>query len=293
MTIHSKKDIENISFDILKSSKSLDVFPTPVDQIMDHSELFVAGGIDLKSLEKKYKSFYFTDALKSGLSKIRGFLDRSEKLIYLDMSQRTSRLSFVKLHETGHNVLPWQNKIFQFLDDDETLDPSTQVEFEIEANYFASVTLFQNDRFDREIKKYELGLPSIIQLSTHFGASVHATFRWYVENSKFRCALLVLQNLSQNGKTPKGEFRNAFHSSSFLNTFGPIDWPENFGFKWKFIKDHCFLKKKWKVNGKINLNTLSGDVEFTYHYFDNTYNGFVLIFPPGENKATKTKILLK
>lgn len=292
MTLHSKKDIENISFEILKTSKSLDVFPTPIDNIVNHSELIIAGGIDLKSLEKKYKSFLFTDALKSGLSKIRGFLDRSEKLIYLDMEQRSSRLGFVKLHETGHNVLPWQSKIIEFLDDDATLDADTQEEFEIEANYFASVTLFQNDRFENEVKKYELGMPSVMLLSNHFGASAHATFRWYVENSKFRCSLLVLQNLSSKGKVPKGEFRNAFHSSSFLSTFGSIDWPENFGYKWEFIKDHCFLRKKWKTNGKITLKTLNGNVEFIYHYFYNTYNAFVLIFPKGESKPTKNKIII-
>ena len=112
MVIHSKRDIENISQEILKTSKSLDIFPTPVDRIVDHTELFIAGGIDLRSLEKKYKSFFFSDALKSGLSKIRGFLDRREKIIYLDMDQLTSRQNFVTLHETGHDVLPWQNKGF-------------------------------------------------------------------------------------------------------------------------------------------------------------------------------------
>jgi len=292
MIIHSKRDIENISQEILKTSKSLDVFPTPVDRIVNHTELFIAGGIDLKSLEKKYKSFFFSDALKSGLSKIRGFLDRREKVIYLDMDQLPSRQNFVTLHETGHDVLPWQNKAFEFLDDDETLDPNTQEEFEIEANYFASVTLFQNDRFGNEAKKYELGLPSVMQLSKHFGASVHATFRWYVENSKFRCSLLVLKNLSPKGQVANADFRNAFHSSSFLKTYGSLEWPENFEYKWIFVRDHLFLKRKYKVNGKISLKTLNGDVEFTYHYFDNTYNAFVLIFPKGENKVTHTKIIL-
>lgn len=293
MSLLSKKDIENISLDILKSSKALDVFPTPVDKIVQYSELYVAGGIDLKSLEKKYKTSFFSEALKSGLSKIRGFLDRREKLIYLDMDQIASRQNFVTLHETGHNVLPWQSQTLEFLDDDETLDPDTQEEFEKEANYFASVTLFQNDRFDNQVKKFELGMPSIVQLSSHFGASVHATFRRYVENSKFRCALLILKNLSEKGKVPNGDFRNAFHSESFLNDFGSIEWPENFGYKWEFIKDHLFLKKKWKTNGKINLKTQNGNIEFTYHYFENSYNAFVLIFPKGENKATKTKIILK
>ena len=227
------------------------------------------------------------------MSKIRGFLDRREKVIYLDMDQISSRQNFVTLHETGHNVLPWQNKTLEFLDDDETLDPDTHEEFEQEANYFASVTLFQNDRFENHAKKFELGMPSVMQLSNHFGASAHATFRRYVEDSKFRCALLVLKNLSEKGKIPNGDFRNAFHSESFLNNFGSIEWPENFGYKWEFIKDHLFLKKKWKTNGSINLKTLNGNVDFTYHYFDNTYNAFVLIFPRGENKPTKTKIVLE
>lgn len=292
MILPSKNDIDNISYDILKSSKSLDVFPTPIEKIVQHSELYIAGGIDLKSLEKKYKSSHFSEALKSGLSKIRGFLDRREKVIYLDMDQIGSRQNFVTLHETGHNVLPWQNKTLEFLDDDETLDPDTQEEFEMEANYFASVTLFQNDRFDNHAKKFELGMPSVVQLSNHFGASVHATFRRYVENTKYRCALLILKNLSEKGQVANGDFRNSFHSDTFLSSFGSLEWPENFGYKWEFIKDHLFLKKKWKVNGSINLKTLNGNVDFTYHYFGNSYNSFVLIFPKGENKATKTKIVL-
>lgn len=292
MILPSKKDIDNISYDILKSSKSLDVFPTPIEKIVQHSELYIAGGIDLKSLEKKYKSSHFSEALKAGLSKIRGFLDRREKVIYLDMDQISSRQNFVTLHETGHNVLPWQSKTLEFLDDDETLDPDTQEEFEMEANYFASITLFQNDRFDNQAKKFELGMPSVVQLSNHFGASVHATFRRYVENTKYRCALLILKNLSEKGKVANGDFRNSFHSESFLNNFGSLEWPENFGYKWEFIKDHLFLKKKWKVNGSINLKTLNGNVDFTYHYFGNSYNSFVLIFPKGENKATRTTIIL-
>ena len=38
--------------------------------------------------------------------------------------------------------------------------------------------------------------------------------------------------------------------------------------------------------------TLNGNVEFIYHYFDNTYNAFVLIFPKGESKPTKNKIII-
>lgn len=290
--LQSRKDIENISHEILKASKSLDVFPTPIDNIVQYSELIIAEGIDLKSLEKKYKSFVFSDVLKSGLSKVRGFLDRSEKLIYLDMDQKVSRQSFVKLHETGHNVLPWQKETLQFLDDDESLNLDVKEEFEAEANYFASITLFQNDRFINEVKKYELGIPSALQVSKHFGASGHATLRRYVETSKKRCALLVLESLNKKGQVVNGDFRNAFYSRSFMEEFGIINWPEKFGYKWSFMQDHCF-NKKMNLDGKIHLNTENGSNGFKYHFFNNTFNGFVLIFPKGERKKTRSKIIVK
>ncbi len=291
MNLTTKKDIENISYDILKSSKSLDVFPTPIDRILEYSELVIAEGIDLKSLEKKHKTFFFTDALKSGLSKIRGFLDRSEKLIYIDLQQNINRQGFVKLHETGHNVLPWQNATLQFLDTDDTLNLDIVEQFEAEANYFASITLFQSDRFQSEVRKYELGLPAVLQLSKHFGASNHATFRRFVETSSKRCAILILENLSPKGKVVSGEKRNAFHSNSFLKEFGEITWPKQFGYEWEFMKDHCY-NRKHKIDGTISLSTEFSNGEFNYHYFHNTYNVFVLIFPKGENKATKTKIII-
>lgn len=292
MELQSKRDIENISHEILKESKSLDVFPTPIDKIVQYSDLVIAEGIDLKSLEKKYKTFFFSDALKSGLSKIRGFLDRDEKLIYLDMEQMASRQAFVKLHETGHSVLPWQKKTLQFLDDDETLNLNIKEEFEAEANYFASITLFQNDRFINEIKKYELGIPATLQLSKHFGASTHATLRRYVENSPKRCALLVLENVSARGQTPVAFHRDSFHSQKFKKEYGELTWPEQFGFKWPFLQDYYF-KKKIKTDGSVLLNTANGSTGFDYHFFNNSYNGFVLFFPKGENTKTRTKIILK
>ncbi len=292
MELQSKKDIENISTEILKSSKALDVFPTPIDKILQYSELIVVdGGIDLKSLEKKHKSHFFSETFKSGWAKIRGFLDRSENLIYVDLDQKVSRQGFVKLHETGHSVLPWQKQILQFLDDDETLDPETNEEFEAEANYFASITLFQNDRFVAEAKKFELGIPAAIKLSQHFGASSHATMRRYVETSKKRCALLVLQGLSLNGQVVNGNFRNCFYSKPFLKDFDIVSWPDKFGYKWSFMQDHAF-KRKWKMNGEITLNTANGLQDFHYQFFNNTFNGFVFLFPKGENKKTKTELII-
>lgn len=287
----TKKDIEKISMDILRGSKCLDVFPTPVDKIVQYSDLILAGGIDIHSVRKRFKNLFIPDALISGLSKIRGFLDRSEKLVYLDLTQTQGRQSFVKLHETGHSVLPWQKQILQFVDNDHTLDETTKEEFEAEANYFASATLFQNDRFERELKKYRLGIPAAIQLSKQFGASCHAALRRYVEHSHKRCALLVLQELSTKGGAVNASFRNEIYSPSFLKEFGGIDWPNTFGFKWQFMQDYCF-GKKLKQDGTIELVISGEKIAFSYHFFHNSYNVFVLIFPKGEDTETRTKIIV-
>lgn len=277
--------------DILKSSRSLDVFPTPIDKIVAYSDLIVAGGVDVRSIQSRFKDFFLPDALISGLNKIRGFLDRSEKLIYLDLSQNSGRQGFVKLHETGHSVLPWQKQILQFVDDDHTLDETTKEEFETEANYFASATLFQNDRFEREVKKFELGILAALQVSKHFGASCHASLRRYVEKSPKRCALLVLEDLSAKGQVVSASFRNGIYSPSFIKEFGAIDWPATFGFKWQFMQDYCF-GKRLKQDGTIELTIGGETVKFDYHFFNNSYNVFVLIFPKGENTKTRTKIIV-
>ena len=61
--------------------------------------------------------------------------------------------NFVQLHEIGHGVLSWQNEIMLALDNDETLCEEYGEQFEAEANYFASITLFQHERFFEECQK--------------------------------------------------------------------------------------------------------------------------------------------
>lgn len=287
----SKKDIEKISYEILKDSKSLDVFPTPVDQIISHAELVVANDIDISTIHEGYLS-KVPSLLNNLLRKVRGLIDRKENIIYLDLSQSVHRKSFVKLHEAGHKVLPWQQSICDVLDDDdESLSPHTREEFEAEANFFASATLFQHDRFVTEMKKYDLGISSAMQLSKYFGASVHATLRRYVEQSKKRCALIVLENISPKGTQVKCLLKDLFMSEKFAEHFGELGIPNELGYKWAFVKDYYF-KKKFHQDGEIPLVTLNGEVNFSYHFFNNGHNAFVFLFPKGERQKARTKVII-
>jgi len=285
----SKADIEKTSFELLKQSKALGILPTPIDKIISYSELVVAKNIDLSKAEDS-----FFEKASFGMEKlwknVRGFLDRWEKTIYVDLSQLPSRQNFVKLHETGHHVLTWQNATYQFLDDDQTLDPDIVEEFEAEANYFASATLFQHDRFREEMTKLPLDIDASRNLSKMFGASFHATIRRYIDQCKQRCALLVLEGITARGTTAQCFVRNYFQSVSFLADFGNLQWEERLGYNWDFVKPYYF-QRKGKVIGQIKLKTEQGEQLFQYHFFNNGYNGFVLLFPFGEKNNSRIKIV--
>lgn len=289
--LSSKKDIQNISLDILKQSKALDVFPTPVDKIVNFSDLVFEGSVNLSDVDESFLSKVSSSFL-SAWNKVRGFLDRKEKVIYLDLNQIESRQNFVKLHEVGHQVLPWQSQIIQYMDTDESLSPHVAEEFEAEANYFASLTLFQHDRFNSELGKLDLSLKSGMALAKIFGGSIHASLRRMVQESKKRCGLLVIERRSGIAKNkPSYAKRNLFLSDSFHECFGHLVLPDMFGFEWAFVQD-CIFKKRYKDNGEMCLLTTQGDVEFTYHFFDNSYNAFVFFFPKGEVQKARRQVII-
>jgi hypothetical protein len=290
-TIDGAQEIEKIARNVLIGSKAWGKFPTPVDQIVSYAELQVASGVDLSQVEPSF----FTKklhSLKRALSKVLAAVDLREKTIYLDLSQRQERQSFNKLHETGHKALIWQRDTYIHLDDEITLDPDTDELFERQASWFASDALFQLERFEDEAARLPLTIKSPIALAKTFGGSRHASLRRYVAKSKKRCALLVLEKPMMNGEF-SAEVRNYFQSPSFTTEFGLLEWPSKCGLDFQFIKEAKF-GAKFHEKGQITLAVANGEfVAFGYHYFNNTYNIFVLLLPPGEKIRSRTTIVAR
>lgn len=59
---YTRNEIDKISYNILKDSKSLDVFPTPVDKILDYSNFALDNKIDLENID-----YSFFDTFKEKL----------------------------------------------------------------------------------------------------------------------------------------------------------------------------------------------------------------------------------
>jgi len=284
---HSKKEIDDLIFEILKSSKSLDVFPTPVDKIVEYCELNLSNENNFHNIPKNFIPKKL-DAFKRMMGKILGALDREEKIIYIDPSLPGVKQNFVKLHEVAHDTIPWQKEI-NYHDDAYTLSPEVKEIFETEANYFASAGLFQLNRYEDEMNKLPLEIGSPIALAAKFGGSNHASIRRYAEVSKKRCALIVLEDKEKNGHRYSLDLRNSFQSPSFTKEFGELSFPEKLNSDFPFILDYS-RKRRFHTEGSIQLMTKSGFEDFTYHYFNNSYNVFVLIIPVGERNKSRIKI---
>lgn len=287
----AQTDIDRISLEILRGSKSLDIFPTPVDKIVEYAELLVKTDVDISQIHPTYMD-RANDFLQNALSKVRGIFHLKSRVIYLDLSQSFNRKNFVKLHETAHGVLPWQREIHDIIgDNDLTLSSDQNVEFEAEANYFASITLFQHDRFMEELSKLNLSIDAAMHLARHFGASIHAALRRYVDCSKNKCALLILENIN-TADTPFCHLRNYLPSKNFYKTFGEISFPQKLELSWPFVQDYS-IGRKLKKDGLLKLKTKNGNVDFSYQFFNNSYNAFVFIYPVGEAKRSKTTFIIQ
>lgn len=98
-------------------------------------------------------------ALKRAVSKVLGVFDARARVVFIDESLYWAKQNFIKLHETGHAVLPWQKDLYGVIEDcDKTISPEISDKFDCEANVFASEVLFQLDTFTNEASDYEFGI---------------------------------------------------------------------------------------------------------------------------------------
>ena len=265
-------------------------FPTPVDDLLRYAELQIEKGVDLSKIEPGFltRNFHF---LSRALTKALGMVDLREKVVYLDHSQPELRKNFIKLHEVGHKALTWQSDLLGFMDDESSLDSETKEIFEREASLFASDALFQVERFDDELKKLPLCIKSPQVLAKKFGGSNHAAIRRYVERSPVRCAVLVLHKPVVNGEY-SAKIRNYFQSELFTADFGNIQWGDGHcGLDCPFVQE-IKRGRRWHEDGFVALRLPCGElVTFRYHYFNNTYNTFVLVLPEGEHIKSRVTII--
>lgn len=268
----AKSDIRKRANEVLRGSGARGIFPTPIDFILDYSELVVDKS---ENLNKGFLSKIISGAklkVKRVVRKIMGVLDIKSRKIYIDCEVSEFREAFLKLHEAGHNLLPWQREMYEFIQDSkQTLSLETREDFEKEANVFASELLFQLDTFTDFARQGEFSILNPVKLSTKFGASIYSTIRRFVSESEAECALIVI-NPPKNGPRT---LRRIIYSDSFLLNHKPFNLPHIIDSKCHIFK---YLPKKRRRHSGIQVVNRDGK-HLAIESFTNTYQIFVLVFP--------------
>lgn len=282
--LKSGVDIARETDRLLKKASAYGRFPTPVGDIVAAAKL------------TESKSDLFDKAVLHTLpsklrrvivrleSKVHAALDRDEKIIYLNQQETTQGArTFKKLHETTHEILPWQREL-AYADDALTLSTSTTALFEREANQGAAELLFQRELFGSLAADYEVGFAPIVTLSQKFGSSIHSAFRRFVETGKVDMCGIVMKP-QKAGAYDTVQRREAFASQSWLTGFpDPRKWPIDLKIKeWPFMTSVLMAQVNPSVvhPSQCALANLNGDTQtLNVEAFFNSYCLFVLLWRP-------------
>lgn len=179
-----------------------DVFgeiPTPLGQVMEVSRLVAGGEIELEPEIKRTLRRRFGDLVDRALDKLLGAIRFDSREIYLKPDLYWLRRRFVQAHEIGHDLLPWHNQLYAYLDDKARLRAEFHDLYERQANQAAIELLAQGDRLREEGDGSVITIEGIDRLGDRFQISIQATARYVVEESKQPVALAIAYRGSATG----------------------------------------------------------------------------------------------
>ncbi|MDA8105453.1 MAG: ImmA/IrrE family metallo-endopeptidase [Nitrospiraceae bacterium] len=277
----------------LRSAGAFGVFPTPIEDILsaqklelEHENVFELSF--LKKIRKRASS-----ALKSAIGKVIGLFHIPGKIIFIDKTVMAIKQTFLKLHEIGHYILPWQRKMYAVVEDcKQTIDPEIADLFEREANVFASEVLFQRNTFIEEALDDPFGIKVPMKLSKKYGASVYASIRQYVQKNPRSCIVLVLNPPELiDGSGFRAHLRREIVSPSFKRVFGEFNWPAYFSPDDEIGAIIPMGSKRMSSPKEIILTDRNGtEHNCIAESFKHPYNVFILIHVVQE--LTKKSVLI-
>lgn len=207
-----RRQIMGLSEAALQAADVIDVLPTPLDQVAKVAG--IAEVVNIADLPDE-----LVTARPRGWRRILGaYLYRAETA-FVDLSQPLGRQRFIFAHETGHKIVPWHVKSFH-LDNETCIFRDANEELEEEASFAASLLMFQGARFHARALDYETGLQAPIKLADQYGASFHASVRFYVEHHPEPVALIVAGRLPRSDQTVP--IWLSVESRAFSERFGPF-----------------------------------------------------------------------
>lgn len=272
----NEKELSELAEIIINKADAVGVLPTPIDDLV-----LAASVTEISKLDRLNESFLsglkknVRDTFKEVMQKVRGIADLRERVIYIPGSENPSRAVFAKAHELGHQVIPWHNVDPAYLDDDITLSPDIELEFEQEASFFASEILFQGKTFGKQVKDFAVSFDAVFKLADIYGVSRQATLWRYVEEQDEAIALAQYYPINvydEHGKQVLNLWKT-IPSPKFVQKYGKIEIPSRIrtGHPWTAARD---LKI---CDGKEIFRSGENSYTFEWQAWWNNYAMFVLL----------------
>jgi IrrE N-terminal-like domain len=181
-SLENLNEIRDVARALLLKADADDRLPTPVDDIVAGCGLLESDDYLLSESKVSQAPRQLRKLLRSAGRKIRGALDRRERVLHVSPAiDIPAQRQFVKCHEAMHDALPWQRDLLVLGDTSLTLAPDVEFLFEREANQGGAELLFQVDLLSRIARDYPTDITTPVALAELFGASIHATFRRWIE----------------------------------------------------------------------------------------------------------------
>ncbi|MEL6893849.1 MAG: ImmA/IrrE family metallo-endopeptidase [Actinomycetota bacterium] len=247
--------------------------PTPVADIVSAAGLVKTDQVLLSDSMIAKAPKHLRKLLRSAARKVVGVLDRRERVIQIDPSSSTGRENFVTCHEVAHDIFPWQRDLQVLGDTSQTLTATVTNRFEREANQGGAEILFQLDLFRRVAGDFPIDLATPVELSAMFGASIHASFRRWVEGLDVpACGLVMDPALDVGGRRRRHEH---IDSGPWRRQFGRRRLPIRIG-----VDDHAFAGAD-NGSGDMLLTDLARDpVALRWQTLSTPYRTFALLWVP-------------
>ncbi len=208
----ARRQILAFSDTTLRNAGVVGILPTPLDAVAKAAGITEV--IDISRLPPDIAA-----RKPRAMKKILGALLHRERVALVDLSQCVPRARLTEAHEIGHQILPWHRAAFQ-LDDEERLLGETRDQLEREAYLAGGHLLFQGEVFWRQAMDYRVSISTPIALAPGYGASLHATIRYYVLHHPDPVSVLVAgRYLNSDGSVPVW---GSVDSPRFVERFGRL-----------------------------------------------------------------------
>lgn len=276
-------EIRDVALSLLRKADVDERLPTPVDDLIAAAGLLEDDDYVLSESKIKQAPKELRRLLRSAGRKIRGVLDRRERVLHVNPAIAVpAQRQFIRCHETMHDVIPWQRDLLVLGDTHKTLAPSIELRFEQEANQGAAELLFQVDLLKRIARDYPTHITTPVELAGMFGASIHATFRRWVEHHSGTVCGIALK--PEPASTSPLKFRR-FEvpvSEDWRHRFGSRCFPQQrlSVFTHPFLAD-ISQSGSGEVDCEWSLADLAGSqTNLRVQSFTNGYRIFVLLWVP-------------